>query len=62
MSNQPSPEADEQLEPEQWAEQIRRRFLGNRDFAEMVRSSQEDERAGRYVTHGDVLRNHGIVD
>ena len=36
--------------------------LGNRDFAEMVRSSQEDERAGRYVTHGDVLRNHGIVD
>ena len=49
-------DAEEYDRLEEQAERIRRRFLGNPAFLDIVRRSQEDERAGRVISHEEAVR------
>ncbi len=47
---------------EERAQQIRERFLSNPAFLDIIRRSQEDERAGRFASHDDLTQKHEIAD
>jgi hypothetical protein len=55
-------DSGEQAQLDKRSERIRRRFLDDPAFLDMVRRSQEDERAGRLISHEELVRKHEIAD
>ena len=55
-------QSEEHARLEERAEGIRQRFLTNPAFLDIIRRSQEDERAGRFVSHDELTRKHEIED
>lgn len=54
-------ESQEHARLDERAERLRERFRSNPAFLDMVRRSQEDERAGRYVDQEEIQRKYEIA-
>ena len=62
MTGQRAEEARERADSEERAELIRDGFRKMPGFVDLLRKSQEDEAAGRLVSHDDIKRKYQIED
>lgn len=59
----PEPQsAEERQQLEERAERLRHAFRNDPEFMELLRASQEDERAGRFVDLEEVMQRYPAAD